>query len=302
VPLLKPITTVLRDVGTCIYCGAPGTSTEHVIPIGLSGPQVLTRASCDACAKVTSRFERELLRGPLLPMRTVLELFTRDPKDRPTTFPATLVFEDGRRERRDVPAAAYPATLFLPPLMPPPFLTGESRPMQMVEPQWVRGFTDPEAVRAYVGSVGAKTLSFESNIRAQPLAQLVAKIAHGFAVGQLGLQALGEVLLPSVTAGADVEELGPYVGGRPELEPPVEDLHVVQVKVRADGLVGVTVRLLARYGAPTYMVVVSHGSTATPGTYRHGVMINGTGPIPIGYEMPDDAKYETKVVRGTHPG
>jgi hypothetical protein len=227
--MLRPRKHVLRDVGKCIYCGARPTSDEHPIPIGLSGPHVLKRASCSSCATTTSRFERELLRGPLLPMRTLVDLYTREPKKRPRDFPVTLEFADGRVEQHRVPARAFPATLALPRLLPPTYLTGETRPMRMHGQQWIRQFADPNVVRAYIGSVGARTMSFNNNVRAQPLVQLIAKIAYGFAVGSLGLEGLGAVLLPSVVGGALFEDLAPYVGGKPELEPIERDLHIVTV-------------------------------------------------------------------------
>lgn len=51
-----------RETGECIYCGkrdAP-LGTEHAVPYGLNGPWTLLRASCDACAKITSRFEHDV--------------------------------------------------------------------------------------------------------------------------------------------------------------------------------------------------------------------------------------------------
>jgi 5-methylcytosine-specific restriction endonuclease McrA len=44
-------TTVIGDVGRCIYCGSSDSlQKEHVIPLALQGHLVLARASCPRCA------------------------------------------------------------------------------------------------------------------------------------------------------------------------------------------------------------------------------------------------------------
>ncbi len=81
----------LGRVGRCIYCGATeGLQDEHPIPFGLAGRHVLHDASCASCAAKTSRWEGLVLRGSLLPFRTILGLPTRRPSGRPTSFPARV--------------------------------------------------------------------------------------------------------------------------------------------------------------------------------------------------------------------
>src|SRR5665213_1960681 len=74
-------------VGACIYCGATeGLTKEHIIPLGLGGQFVLPAASCPACSKITSDFERKVLRGFMLDGRIVDNFPTRRPKERPATL------------------------------------------------------------------------------------------------------------------------------------------------------------------------------------------------------------------------
>src|SRR6266508_6142095 len=93
---------VIGTADACIYCGArEDLRDEHVIPYGLEGEYVLRQASCRECEKLTSRFERAVLRDLLLPARTSLEIRTRRPKDRPDRLPL-LEVEGGERRARDV--------------------------------------------------------------------------------------------------------------------------------------------------------------------------------------------------------
>jgi hypothetical protein len=56
--------TRIATRGACIYCGARGTvlTNEHVIPLSLGGQHILERASCRACADITTKFERDVAR------------------------------------------------------------------------------------------------------------------------------------------------------------------------------------------------------------------------------------------------
>src|SRR5258705_11525776 len=87
-----------RVIGECIYCGSTrGLTREHAVPYGLNGAWTLHDASCDVCAGITQRFERDTLKSLLPAVRTVLAMQTRRPKERPKTLP--LVFETGDVQR-----------------------------------------------------------------------------------------------------------------------------------------------------------------------------------------------------------
>jgi hypothetical protein len=77
-------------VGQCIYCGTSEgkLSDEHIIPYGLNGDFVLRKASCAACATITSRFERDVLRNLFPAARAALGYKTR--RKHPETFPAKI--------------------------------------------------------------------------------------------------------------------------------------------------------------------------------------------------------------------
>lgn len=108
-----------REIGECIYCGerdAP-LGTEHAVPYGLNGSWTLHRASCEVCAKITSRFERDVMRCLWPDVRNALAMQSRRrDKRRSTTLPAVAV-RDGVRETVQVPRNRFP-TYLLTPLFP----------------------------------------------------------------------------------------------------------------------------------------------------------------------------------------
>src|SRR5271157_403593 len=57
--------TRVKSFGACIYCGATGVrlTDEHIVPLSLGGAHILEAASCDNCAKITTRFENDVARG-----------------------------------------------------------------------------------------------------------------------------------------------------------------------------------------------------------------------------------------------
>jgi hypothetical protein len=266
----------LRLMSACIYCGAAGVGREHAIPGGLSGHFTLGAASCRDCERQSSAFELRLLRGPLLPIRVLFDLYEPDPKKPPPSLPVELSFPDGTTLVEDPPVQGHPAVLALPLLRPPLHLTGNTeRPMQFTG-EWAMQFNDPAVVAAYVRSRGANGLLYRSTIEVQALVQLIAKIGYCFAIGALGSDAI-ERTMPNPLV-ATVEQLTPFVGGDTSLAPADEDLHVVAVRVLDDGRALVDVRLLARYGTPTYTAIVGR-TKERPGVVEYAVPLTGGWPL-----------------------
>ena len=300
--MVTPTKQVLGTVGRCIYCGGPGETEEHLIPLALSGVQTLAKASCRACAMKSSQFELRLLRGPLLPARVALALFTRDTKTRPSTFPGRFTLEDGTEVTEEIPATAHPSFLSRPILAPPTRLY-EGRPddtVRVLPGGWARQFTDPDEVNRYARERGARDVTWTSTVPAAALAQLVGKVAWGFAVADLGINGVDRTMPNPIEA--TLEELGPFVGGNAVLSPPEEELHVVHVSVFPGGRVGVTVRLFARFGAPTYIAVVGNARDTTARGVRHGTVITG-GYTFRGFDLPANAEHTMRIVpdRGQNP-
>jgi hypothetical protein len=154
-------------------------------------------------------------------------------------------------------------------------------------------FNDPAAVEAYVRSRGANGLLYRSTIEVQALVQLIAKIGYCFAIGALGADAI-ERAMPNPLE-ASVEDLTPFVGGYTSLAPADEDLHVVAVRVLDDGRVLVDVRLLARYGTPTYTALVGN-TNKRPDSVEYAVPVSGLWPL-AAYPLPNTVTPRIDVLR-----
>ena len=280
-------------MSACIYCRAAGVGREHAIPGGLSGHFTLGAASCRDCERQSSAFELRLLRGPLLPIRVLFDLYAAKPKKRPPSLPVELSFPDGTTLVEDAPIQGHPAVLALPLLRPPLQIAGDKdRPMQFIG-EWAMQFNDPAVVEAYVRGRGANGLLYRSAIEAQALVQLIAKIGYCFAVGALGAEAIERTMPDPLVA--TVEELTPFVGGYTSLAPADEDLHVAAVRVLDDGRVLVDVRLLARYGTPTYTAVVGL-TKQRPGVVEYAVPLTGGWPL-AAYPLPSNMTPRIDVLR-----
>lgn len=244
-----------RDVGECIYCGATGGSLgkEHAVPYGLNGPWTLLRASCPQCAGITSRFERDTLRGLLPAIRTVLAMQTRKPKKRQVSIPLVLESK-GTKKIIQVLPTDFP--LYLPtPLFPQPgILAGMPQSMELsVQLNFlhVAGPSFEEVGRRHgVDFVGAR-LTFSP----QEFARTLAKIAFSAAVYALGTAPFTHTPIRRVILGED-PCVGHWVGswtGEPVNE--AKGLHAMQI--RASGSeVHVILRLFAQFNAPEYLVVL----------------------------------------------
>ncbi|RUL68413.1 HNH endonuclease [Dyella choica] len=54
--------TRIPSKGLCIYCGRSGLrlTDEHILPYFIGGQHVIEEASCDDCAKITTKFELDV--------------------------------------------------------------------------------------------------------------------------------------------------------------------------------------------------------------------------------------------------
>jgi hypothetical protein len=250
-------TRVIGDVGRCIYCGSSDSlQREHVIPLALQGHFVLDHASCRRCAAITGRMEQEMLRGWFLAPRTTLQLKTRRPKERPAALPA-IVRRAGVDQQAMIPIDAYPSALIFPLFAPPIAIV--DRPVVALQ---VTG-----GMRlVFVGRVPRGVLPQELGgdqvrveVQGDPyaFAQMIAKIAWGFAVAAWGIDALAGSPIPAMVLG-DRKEIGRWFGGAPdELPPTSEGLHAVMAWINEDGRRLVRVKLFGQLGGPDYLVIVA---------------------------------------------
>lgn len=248
-----------REVGECIYCGqrdAP-LGTEHAVPYGLNGPWTLLRASCDACAKITTRFEHEAMRRLWPDVRNALAMQTRRRDKRSTTLPL-VVLRDGVRETVQVPRNRFP-TYLTTPLFPPPAVFWSNRAVRGVfanlEVIHVCGPTFEEASKEYPG---IDFLGMHINFSAEEFARMLAKIGFCAAVASVGLGAFTNTSIRKVILGTD-QCIGQWVGSW--WENPINStsgaLHEIRVVLTEPGAqIHAIIRLFAQFGAPEYHVML----------------------------------------------
>jgi hypothetical protein len=261
----KSVTTAL-----CIYCGVAAPLTdEHVLPYGIGGRDILPRASCSPCAKITGALERRLLRGHWWSYRSRLGIKTRRPGEVPAYRPVQLVRGDDGKVPAQVPTEDYPFIVLFS-FDPHSILTGAAR-------------SDEPAGNAFLKMVGAlpSRVHFEGRVRplrawekieypinyeSADVVRFLAKVAHSYTIRALGLNACSGYFVPSIVLGATAGALT-YVGGRSSdtkfnLDPSTSSLHAISHRVES-GYVVVSIQLFRDAGdmMPVYEVVTGLSST-----------------------------------------
>ncbi len=246
-----------RYIGKCIYCGSTDDLTdEHIVPRGLGGPWLLLEASCKKCAKVTSGFERGVLRKFFILVRTKLGLPTYHPKNRPKTFPF-LVTIGGKEKVLEVPVSDCP-TLFMMPLLGKP---GYIRKDTQVKGMVVSGMSlhgKESELREFKAKYNIESISYTRELRTS-FARVLAKIAYGMAVAKYGLDMIEEAyVLPCILDPKN--DVGQWVGCEAPHESPAllqreQYFHRIDILINKSE-VGARVRLFANYQTPEYLVIV----------------------------------------------
>jgi hypothetical protein len=248
---------ILGTVGRCIYCGSTDDLTdEHVIPLGLGGIALLRLASCETCAKITTRFERQVLREQLLAFRTKLGLPTRRPRSRPASFPARVRKGEDWHDVQ-MPVDRYTAVGSFPRLPLPGALVGRA-PGAAVR---IAGTAITVFQRDEIGNdpprrAGVDAIEVTTPLHVVPFLRLIAKIAWGFSVALFTLDRLDPAIL-GVILGTD-RDIPRWVGcASPEWRVFEEPTGTFQVRVAdVQGFVLSWIRLFGPYGGPEYLVVV----------------------------------------------
>ena len=254
-----------QSVGECIYCGSiENLSDEHIIPYALDGNLVIKRASCAACARITSQIEMRLLRGHWWPYRRQLRLQSRTFSAQPNQFSATLKRADGSDLPIRVSADEYPCVIILD-LDPPSILSGTHRRDRPCAARAGLKWLAPIPTTVLSGGIAIQVgpndrVEFPVNLDATDFVQFLAKIALGYAVSRRGLNALREIFVRDIILGNGNGALT-YVGGDASATAtntlPAHGLHGLAERVRGD-LLSVYIQLFRTAGSPMpiYEVVV----------------------------------------------
>jgi hypothetical protein len=251
-----------RPVGSCIYCGSRDDLTdEHIIPAALGGNYVLPQSSCKDCNKITSKFEREVLRGFMWEARVAANFPTRRPKERPKTLPLE-VERGGKYETVQIAASDHPGFLDLPLLAPAGVLVGRP-PTRGVMIQGHERLLFGKHPGDVLKQLGATAMKATFNWDVTAFAKLLAKIGYGMAVAHLGALPLDQIkVLPLIRGEAD--DASYWIGSetfRLKIEERRPNHAAMLMRVPDPGerfadLLCVRVKLFAPSGATGYRVVL----------------------------------------------
>lgn len=254
-------------VNRCIYCGSiSNLSREHIVPYALGGRWVLPRASCDACSRVTSAFERTCTRTILGALRMMYNIASRRKHERPRFLPLLVMQRPGEEwSSIDVPQEEYPFLVALPFFAMPDELSGYTTGSGrggVTGKIWVRSASTSAGMRATLEGLCQRLKVAQvqpvGECRVHEFCLMLAKIAHSYSIAVIGNNSFVP-FLPQVILKRNLDDRARYIGGLIQCEPDrPETLHEISFDHHTCGrsdLVSVRIRLFACLGAPTYFVV-----------------------------------------------
>ncbi len=216
---------------------------------------ILPKASCPTCATITGEVERFCLKLMYGPLRNRLNLPTRHKDKRLSNLPLELKKLDGNKEFRIIPSENFPI-IALGYNFPAPGLLQNIEPngayegtliVRYIESE-LQEFMKPEGQRVKLGSFSV-----------QVFCQMLAKIAHSYAIANLGENAfhpllpdliLGKSLTPQFLVGGDVYSTPS------EQNSVLHDIFLQNCLSNGIEYILVGIQLFAFMGMPRYHVVV----------------------------------------------
>lgn len=247
-----------QPVGHCIYCGSQNgkLSREHIIPFSLEGNLIFPQASCAKCADITKKFEQTCSRGIFGPLRIRLGMPTRNPDERPAEL-STIIVRKGVKEELRVPSDKLPVSCLGLKLPTPGILMDKEPSSRFDRVEWVAG-TKVQDLQGFLAPGEAIRLG-----RMNPYSffKLLAKIAHAYAVSQIGLRSFNH-FLPDLILGKSHNHAH-FIGGdldQPNVPHSLNNpflLHYLNLDSVIDSTyVRVSIQLFSFMGMPRYHVIV----------------------------------------------
>ena len=244
-------------IGECIYCGSKTNLTkEHIVPYGLGcpGEWILYEGSCQGCARITSAFERDVLRKHLREPRAALGLPTHRKKNRPKRLDLQFL-RDGQSFTVSLPAELCPPLIIMPHFKVPAYMGKyDYQRGVMMTGSSLHG---PSDMGERLARLNANGFSVSQSLVPVSFARMLAKIAYGMAILEFGPHAFREVFVLPCILGQR-EDVGRWVGcpEEPAIVSDVEKLlHRIEV-MSENNIVGARLRLFANYRTPVYLVFV----------------------------------------------
>ena len=253
----------------CIYCGETVYSrklgvrqrplgAEHIVAEGLGGTLELPLSSCADCERVTGALvEGDVLGRTLKALRVYLRLKKKGSGPPPKTLPIDATV-DGRNVTLQLPTEDYPIIFFMLALGPHNLEGAGGTPTTFGAHFVAVRYDQNDLFRKY--RIGAfATPSWDQHT----FARMLAKIGHSFAAAELKLDKFTPLLIDLIRHG-DMSGTK-YIGGIFDgtFERKSEALHELALgyqRIKRRTYVVVRIRLFAKFGGPTYAVIVGESS------------------------------------------
>jgi len=257
-----------QPVGKCIYCGSTAyrkdqpndareLGEEHIVPRSIGGTMVLPRASCLECESITSGFEDKCLKG-FFQSRAHLGLKSRRTRKQPNklaVFVQPTEWQTGFMSNLSL--SDHPGIIFN--ILAPPagLFTGilPRNEYYGVSGTWVVDEVQ-EKLKRFRGS--RIYFNGKHGTKISDYGRLLAKIAHSYAVAELGLYGFDPLLVPYIRE--ESLDLWNYVGSALHPEPVSSSLHEVSFVSRktfsGEDVLTCRIRLFAQFDTPIYYVIV----------------------------------------------
>lgn len=243
----------------CIYCKRSGLklTDEHIVPFFLGGAHVICKASCDNCAKITSKFERDVARGIWGDARNSYNAPSRRKKKR-----KKYIFLEDRynpEKKLKIPFNEYPAPMIFYQMNAAGILLGHSEEIDHSRNWKLKAIVDENKLqdfeRKYPGQLTAKFKHAPDSF-----ARLIAKIGYGQILCSLDPDDFNPICLPYILGKRT--NLSYVVGGRYSIPEPKVGIGY-ELTSHSFGtsnklLIIAEVRLIADNHTPIYHVVVGN--------------------------------------------
>lgn len=232
-----------NSVDMCIYCGqtADKLSDEHIIAEGLGGKLILPKSSCKTCADITSQLELHCLRNIFEPARSHLKIRSKNNRKRVRTLLSKV---KGKWDTHSS-EITYPNSLTLPTFPPPSAIWDEFGIDQQLQVTGISGLLFKGFNQKFGPESPAKVTEIAVKIDPFVFCRMLAKIAHSYAVAELGPKSFLEYL-PKVILGLD-SRIPVFVGSGLPLTDNTQDQHNLNLKY-INNLIVVGITLFANPG------------------------------------------------------
>ncbi|QIE23574.1 hypothetical protein SBC1_14610 [Caballeronia sp. SBC1] len=211
--------------GACIYCGKTGCklTDEHILPYFIGGQHVIDEASCDRCARITSKFELDVGRDLWGDARVSFGAPSRRKNKRPKYFSHPNKFAPHYPIK--VPFSDYPAAMIFYKMQPAGILVGLPSSVNQAGRWELISIADKAKLNQFKLEYGVDPIARFKHVP-DSFARLLIKIAYGQVLCSLDPADFNAICLPYI-----LEEGRNYsyiVGGRWDLPPPLSRELVIR--------------------------------------------------------------------------